>query len=386
MQVDHLAAEQLDDRGQPVVVLDHVADAEAGGPGVASRGKQVDEYGVAQGDGRVARLEALRPGAVDRGADVEVAHAGRVQAACGSLLGADEQRLMEQAHRLEIVTLRGVEQARLVERLFGQPGVEQAGRGVVEEAQAVRGGGVDDVGQRLWGEGIGEVVVEQDMVRVAGELGGDSTQRGEQRQVVLARAGEVAEEAERRFAAGVRVDDALDRVERHRTQDQPVMAARQRVVADEGDAVGRQQPADQRKHRLLNRRRHPCVDAVRDDIVERALEGAGGVEDVGDLDANVGEPRRRGDRPAAGDRGRCQVNVEELRARQALCHREQVHRVPATDVEHAGGGGRRRVQAVKARDRGEMIGMARRERAGGIGDVVVDGGAGRRRAHASAVR
>ena len=127
------------------------------------------------------------------------------------------------------------------------------------------------------------------------------------------------------------------------------------VVADVGDAVGREVLAADAQDRVLNRRRHPAVDAVADDVVELAERSVDLRQvDRAQLDVARGPPPAR---PAALPHlHRRQVDAHRMRLRMARREGNQVAAGGASQFEHAGPRGLGRIQAEQEGDGLQVLG------------------------------
>ena len=153
--------------------------------------------------------------------------------------------------------------------------------------------------------------------------------------------------------------------------------ARKRVVADVRNAVRREVVPADREDVLPHRRRHPRIDAVADDVVERAPRRV----DVGDVELaqlDVGEAAALVTCPLALlDLARRQIDADEARIRQLHRHRDQVVAAGAAQFQHAAGVDVGRLQAEEPGERREAIRMRLRKRLVDVGHFVVAGGSGR---------
>ena len=291
---------------------------------------------------------------------------------------AAEERLPETAEDEEVPVL-------LLEDDVLRPHLEQepAGRavgvphghvGVVgfrEELEPVAPGALDEVDEQQGLVELGEVVVKQDGVGLlALVFEGVLEDRGRER---TRRRGlrEKSDEASRlrdSFGGLLDVPHVPPHHLAHRVSD---VAPGERVVAHVRDAVRRERSGGDREHPLLHGRRHPRIEAVRDDVVERA--GIRRVQQVGVEERDVGQAER-GDLRAALLDGRARgVQSDERAPRKNVRHGDEVAAVAAAQLEHAAAFGRSSLQAVESCDRREAIRMGLGERRPGIRDGVVGG-------------
>ena len=147
-------------------------------------------------------------------------------------------------------------------------------------------------------------------------------------------------------------------------------AARQGVVADIGDALRRQQGAEQGDDPLAHGIGHPGIDTVDDDVVEDADLG-GEREDVGLLEDEVGERELRHSLVRLSDRIAAQVDAEEAAFRILRRHRDEVAAPSAAEFEHPHCRGRSRAHAVEMRDRAKARRMRLGEGVPRIGHRVI---------------
>ncbi len=227
------------------------------------------------------------------------------------------------------------------------------------------------------GVGLGERVVEQRAVgflRDARELAAHrgvgrlvrGTGIGEQR-------GELAGGVQLVGARGQVADVPAQRLPRGA----PHEAAGIAVVADEREAVGCERPREQREQRLADRRGHPRVHAVRDDVVPRSAVERG---EVALDEAHVRESQFGRGVARGADSERRDVAAGERRAGKRRRHRQQVGAVVAADFQHARGGDRGRVEAEHRRHGRDVVGVRQRVGQRVVGDRVVvrrDVGVGR---------
>ena len=148
------------------------------------------------------------------------------------------------------------------------------------------------------------------------------------------------------------------------------VASRQRVVADERHATGRQMARDQRQYVGAHVRRYPRVEAVRDDVVE-AAHVRGKFAQVELQKADVGEAQVACHARGARHGTRGEIEADERRVRQRGGDRHQVRAIAACEFEDPARRDGRDVEAEQRRYRGQMVGVARGVRIARIGDVVV---------------
>ena len=125
--------------------------------------------------------------------------------------------------------------------------------------------------------------------------------------------------------------------------------AGKRVVAHIRDAIWRERPGAEREKPVAHLRRHPRIDAVRDDVIERALRLPRA--QVGTDEARVPNPARRARSLCGCDLLRGKIHADEFRFRKPLGERQQIHPFAATEFEHAAVIRRRGVDAEQPRDR-----------------------------------
>ena len=170
----------------------------------------------------------------------------------------------------------------------------------------------------------------------------------------LAAVGENARELARFDKAHARVFEVIDMRMQDFPRRLPHAAARQGVEAHEHDAIRRKARAGQRKQRVANGRRHPRIDAVRDDVVECAVRRRKRRQvffDEGDV-----RQSQLGNHPASGiECARRQIAADELRRRQAHCHRNQIGAIVAAHFEHARLRDVGRMHAEERGDRGQAV-------------------------------
>ena len=167
-----------------------------------------------------------------------------------------------------------------------------------------------------------------------------------------------------------RVDEVLD----VRTQDVPRDLADstsgQRVVTDEHHAVLREPAPPERKERITDVRRDPRVNAVRDDVIERAVRRRQ-LRQILMHECDIGQSQF-GDGPSTRlDRTLGEIAADELRRRQRERHRNQIRAVVASDFEHPALRHGRRSHAEKSCDRRKTIRMRPGMRKRCVGNLVV---------------
>jgi hypothetical protein len=129
------------------------------------------------------------------------------------------------------------------------------------------------------------------------------------------------------------VGDAA-RIEGHqRARDLARAAARVGVVTDIGDAVRAQMRCADGENPLLDGRRDPRVQAVRDEIVERP-EAPGNVLNVLVMEDDIAQPEGGRHRRPLRNCLRCQINADESTARQCERHRDKIRAVAAAQLQH----------------------------------------------------
>ena len=254
--------------------------------------------------------------------------------------------------------------------------MEQCRTGVVEEGQPGRIGGGNDVAEQLRLPDLAEFVVEQGFGVLPQHRPGDLAHAFHHGPVVVARLGKVGEDVMGAADLRSRIVDVPDVVEQQVADHPAQMPAGQRIVADKGDAVGCQHPADQRHQRGAHRGGHPGINAVGDDIVELARKRLRRSDDIAGLVDDVGQSGCGNQRVAPGDRCRRQVEVVKACVRIGGGHGDDVGTVTAAKFEHSRGSDWRRVQPMQAGDGRQPFGMGRRKHHRRVGDKVI----GRRRA------
>ena len=152
----------------------------------------------------------------------------------------------------------------------------------------------------------------------------------------------------------------------------PDEAARKDVVAHVDEAARRQVPIREREEGVAHVRRHPRIEAVRDDIVERP-ERSRDFAQVALDELDVREPESTRHVVRAAHEQRRSVAAGERRPRHPGRHRQQVGAIPAADLEDARAGRIGQCESEQRRDRRESAGMAPGIRTPDVRDVLVGG-------------
>ena len=167
-----------------------------------------------------------------------------------------------------------------------------------------------------------------------------------------------------------RVLDALDREEHDVAREVAQPASGQRVVADIGDTLRRQQLPEQRDDPFAHHIRHPGIDAVDDDVVEGS-DLLADRKDIALLEGEIGQAELRGIGAGLPDRVTAEIDAEEAAAGILRRHRDHVAAAPAAQFEHAHSTRQGRVHAVEMGDGRQPRGMGLREGMAGIGHRII---------------
>jgi len=154
-----------------------------------------------------------------------------------------------------------------------------------------------------------------------------------------------------------RIADVAAMVQDDLAQAVPRAPPRQSVVADDGDAPGRQTFAADGQGLLLHRRGHPGEDAMSDDVVEFS-EARIHIHDGDAAQLDVLQPELGDVLPPHLDLARREIDAEEVAAGMIDRHGDEIAARGAAELQHAAAvkGGRR--QGEEAGDRPEMADMA----------------------------
>ena len=293
---------------------------------------------------------------------------------------ASEHRVPERAHRQEVGKLletnpivAGARPDRLVgpgrEKGFGA----QARIRVAEIGQAELRGVRNDIDEKPGREVRTELVVKE-------HLGGamqDPPRKALQGGLVglgvgpaLDRFGKIGA---RGLELGPRIVDRIRRDEQHVADRLIEPRRRQRGVADDGDAVGREAFADDAQERGADGGWSPGVDAVRDDDVECAKPCVG-VREIARVKADVGRTAKRRSRARRGDRRRGKVEADKLGVRGGERHVDEIDALAAADFEDARPRHRRDRPAVQPGERAERSRIGVAEDLARIPDPIIDVG------------
>ena len=279
----------------------------------------------------------FRPGAR---ADVERSQHLGIGVARGRRVFVAEERLPEAPEAEEVPVLLLLEDAlssHLQEESAARAvGVQRGHVAVVgfrEELETVSSRAFDEVREKKGLVELGEIVVQQERVRLVllmleGVLHDHGKDRVRRRSL-----SEKPDEVSR-------LADSLDGILAashgpqhhlaHRNSDVP---SGKHVVAHVRDAVRSEHLGGDGEHPLLNQRRHPRVDAVRDDVVVRAEVRR--VQEVDVLERHVREAEGGNLLPAPRDGRARRVETEERAPRKDVRHRDQIAPVAAAQLEHA---------------------------------------------------
>ena len=330
-------------------------------PGRSREGLRAAGAGVALGLGLGGHREALEHLGVRRAVDRE--------------LGAAEQGLAEHARLEEVEVLLAAHRVldgeqRLGGRLGGGADLHLEEVRLGEVLESVAGGVRGELVEVDGVVDLGELVVQQRRVAAREHALGLAAHEGPE--PVLSRRA-LEQEAQQ----GPRLRDALARVgelggveDEHVAQRLAQAPAGQGVVADVGHAGLVQRLAADREQAIADRRRHPRVHAVGDDVV-KAARWRRELLDRPRLEGHVLQAERGHERLAARDGLRRGVDAHEARAGQRERHRHEVAGVAAAELEDAAARGRRGAQAEERGERRQAIGVRLGERVPRIGDRVV---------------
>src|SRR5690606_12165923 len=134
------------------------------------------------------------------------------------------------------------------------------------------------------------------------------------------------------LCAGAWFGDVARVIDHHFPNHEDEVPAGEGVVADVGDAVGREVVMADGQDFVLYRVGNPGIDAMCDDVVELAEFGRD-VHEVHGVEVDVFQAERAGELFGGVDLAGGKVNADEVAFGQSECHRDEVAAAGCADFE-----------------------------------------------------